>query len=156
MQEGLQCVPDLGHVYSRLHWALRLWGPTLTKRPVSPGVSPTGNTHPDPGSAPHTGHGRPEPAGWVLCKLEPTYMVHINKGKKVDSLDSHTQKHTNTNSLIFIYLEWKAKTSLVFLLYCCVSIGRKLPWTLSTQRSTTTQGWWERTATKPSYPVSEE
>lgn len=39
-------------------------------------------------------------------------------------------------------------------LHCSVSIGRKLPWTLWTLRSTITQGWWERIATKQFYPVS--
>lgn len=34
----------------------------------------------------------------------PTWFT-LTREKKVDSLDSHTQKHTNTNSLIFIYLE---------------------------------------------------
>lgn len=73
---------------------------------------------------------------------------------------------------------WLNVLDVIFILFCClvegmactlslpsdcncisnayysVWIGRKLPWILWTLRSTTIQGWWERTATKPSYPVS--
>lgn len=53
--------------------------------------------------------------------------------------------------LTVLLLEGKSEISILFLLAGCC---RKLPWTLLTLRSITTQVWWGRTATKPFYPVS--